>query len=49
LHAFAPLTTATVLRDPVIKVVLALKMKTAFWSPCASRVTVPVSPRVSPT
>lgn len=44
LHGEAPLIRATVLPDAVINVDPAWKMKTALGSPCASKVTVPVSP-----
>jgi hypothetical protein len=44
LHGEAPLMRLTVLLDAVINVDPAWKMKTALGSPCASRVTVPVSP-----
>ena len=36
----------TVLTDAVVSVLPTWKMNTAFGSPCASRVTVPVSPRL---
>lgn len=43
LHGEAPLMRATVLFEAVINVDPAWKMNTAFGSPCASRVTVPVN------
>ncbi len=46
LHAWAPPTRVTVLADAVMRVEAALKMKTAFGSPWASRVRFPVIPRV---
>jgi hypothetical protein len=42
LHAWAPLISATVLFDAVIRVDPTWKMNTALGSPCPSRVTVPV-------
>jgi hypothetical protein len=36
----------TLLADAVMSVDAALKMNTAFGSPCASRVSVPVIPNV---
>ncbi len=44
LHACAPLMSATVLLDPVMRVLADWKMKTAVGSPLASRVTVPSTP-----
>ena len=43
LQAWAPLMSATLLLVAVIRVEPAWKMKTVLGSPCASRVTVPVS------
>ena len=43
LHGEAPLISETVLLGAVTNVLPALKMKTADGSPCASRVSVPVS------
>src|ERR1035438_2982580 len=46
LDAWAPLMRSTLLADAVMSVDAALKMKTAFGSPWASRVSVPVIPNV---
>jgi hypothetical protein len=46
LSAEAPLARLTLLAEPVIRVEAALKMNTASESPCASRVSVPVMPKV---
>jgi hypothetical protein len=46
LQGSAPLVSTTVLFDAVINVAADLKTKTASGSPCASRVRVPVIPRV---
>jgi hypothetical protein len=43
LQAFAPLISSTWLADAVVSVLPIWKMKTAFGSPCASRVSVPVN------
>ncbi len=50
LHACAPLIRATVLFLFMMSVLADWKMNTAFESPCALSVTVPLtlSPRVSP-
>ena len=44
LHAWAPLIRLTVLFDAVVRVDPIWKMNTAFGSPWASSVTVPVKP-----
>lgn len=44
LQACAPLMSETLLDEAVVRVEPILKMKTAFGSPWASRVTVPVRP-----
>jgi hypothetical protein len=44
LQAWAPLSKPTVLDDAVVRAEPTWKMKTAFGSPCASKVTVPVNP-----
>jgi hypothetical protein len=46
LHDRAPLTRFTLLPEAVMSVDAALKTNTAFGSPCASSVTVPVIPKV---
>jgi hypothetical protein len=49
LHGFAPPANATLLPDAVISVDAVLKMNTAFGSPWALRVTVPVITKVPAT
>ncbi len=46
LQDWAPLIRATLLFEAVVRVEPIWKMKTAFGSPWASRVTVPVRPRL---
>ena len=48
LHGFAPLTSKTLLAEAVIRVLFDWKINTALESPLASRVRVPVMPRVAP-
>ena len=48
LHGLPPLMICTVLFDAVMSVLAVWNTKTAFGSPCASSVSVPVSPSVAP-
>lgn len=48
LQTSAPLVNATTLADAVIKVLAAWNTNTAFGSPCASSVSVPVTPSSPP-
>lgn len=48
LQALAPLTSFTLLAEAVINVLWLWKMNTAVGSFCASRVSVPVRPRLDP-